>query len=164
MANTKIVSNMTDMDINNLSNTSKIIDTRQAISGVTPKTPVKNTTSTRDFMKGLSSSIKQSDAAYQDKNEYGNVFAYDNSPSGPSFRARYKAYGQETFNKIGFDPHIDNEAVYNQQTNTFDDMKRWAVNAALPMVGLGFMSPINSYAGAMGGDVGASRQEAKDYE
>jgi hypothetical protein len=115
-------------------------------------------------MKGLSSSIKQSDAAYQDKNEYGNVFAYDNSPSGPSFRARYKAYGQETFNKIGFDPHIDNEAVYNQQTNTFDDMKRWAVNAALPMVGLGFMSPINSYAGAMGGDVGASRQEAKDYE
>ena len=164
MANTKIVSNMNDLDVNNLSNTSKIIDTRQAISGVPPKTPVKNTTSTRDFMKGLSSSIKQSDAAFQDKNEYGNVFAYDNSPSGPSFRARYKAYGQETFNKIGFDPHIDNEAVYNQQTNTFDDMKRWAVNAALPMVGLGFMSPINSYAGAMGGDVGASRQEAKDYE
>ena len=164
MANTKIVSNMNDLDVNNLSNTSKIIDTRQAISGVTPKTPTKNTSSTRDFMKGLSSSIKQSDAAFQDKNEYGNVFAYDNSPSGPSFKARYKAYGQETYNKIGFDPHIDNEAVYNQQTNTFDDMKRWAVNAALPMVGLGFMSPINSYAGAMGGDVGASRQEAKDYE
>jgi hypothetical protein len=164
MANTKIVSNMNDLDVNNLSNTSKIIDTRQAISGVTPKTPAKNTSSTRDFMKGLSSSIKQSDAAFQDKNEYGNVFAYDNSPSGPSFKARYKAYGQETYNKIGFDPHIDNEAVYNQQTNTFDDMKRWAVNAALPMVGLGFMSPINSYAGAMGGDVGASRQEAKDYE
>ena len=164
MANTKIVSNMNDLDVNNLSNTSKIIDTRQAISGVTPKTPTKNTSSTRDFMKGLSSSIKQSDAAFQDKNEYGNVYAYDNSPSGPSFKARYKAYGQETYNKIGFDPHIDNEAVYNQQTNTFDDMKRWAVNAALPMVGLGFMSPINSYAGAMGGDVGASRQEAKDYE
>jgi len=164
MANTKIVPSMADLDINNLSNTSKIIDTRQAMSGVTPNTPPKNTSSSRDRMKALSNSITASDAAFQDKNEYGNVYAYDNSPSGPSFKARYKAYGQETYNKIGFDPHIDNEAVYNQQTNTFDDMKRWAVNAALPMVGLGFMSPLNSYASGFGGDLDASRQEAKDYE
>ena len=164
MANNTNVPNMNDLDINKLSNTSKIIDTRQAISGVSPNTPMKNTSSSRDFMNGIANSITQSDAALQDKNEYGNIYAYDNSPSGPSFRARYKAYGQETFNKIGFDPHIDNEAVYNQQTNTFDDMKRWAVNAALPMVGLGFMSPLNSYASGFGGDLDASRQEAKDYE
>ena len=164
MANTKIVPSMADLDINNLSNTSKIIDTRQAMSGVTPNTPAKNTSSSRDRMTALSNSITASDAAFQDKNEYGNVYAYDNSPSGPSFKARYKAYGQETYNKIGFDPNIDNEAVYNQQTNTFDDMKRWAVNAALPMLGLGFMSPLNSYASGFGGDLDASRQEAKDYE
>jgi hypothetical protein len=165
MASNKIVPNLVDLDVNTLSNTNKIIDTRQTMSGITPNTPAKNTSSGRSRIEALSNSITASDAAFHDKNEYGSVYAYDNSPSGPTFKARYKAYGQDTYNKIGFDPHIDNEAVYNQQTNTFDDMKRWAVNAALPMVGLGFMSPINSYASALGsGNLGASTQEAKDYE
>jgi hypothetical protein len=165
MENNKAGANIFDLNVNNLSNTSKIIDTRQAVSGKTPNTPLNNNTGIKSYMDGLLNTSIKSNAALQDKNEYGTVYAYDNSPSGPTFKERYRAYGQETFNKIGFDPHVDNEAVYNQQTNTFDDMRRWAVNAALPMVGLGFMSPINSYASAMGsGNLGASTQEAKDYE
>jgi hypothetical protein len=165
MAKNKFEVGSSGFNVNNLSNVNKIPDANRALSGISPNSPKVNPVSNTEFFDGIGTRIKQIAGQNQDKNEYGKVFAYDNSPSGPTFRARYKAYGQETFNKIGFDPRIDNEAVYNQNTNTFDDMKRWATNAALPMVGLGFLSPVNSYASALGsGDIGASTQEAKDYE
>ena len=152
MGNNKFDNLTSGLDINNLSNVNKLGDVKK---------PIK----TEDFASGSISRIKQSVANSQDYNEYGKIGVYDSSPSGPTFKARYKAYGQETYNKIGFDPNIDNETVYNQNTNTFDDMKRWATHSAMPMLGLGFISPINSYASALGsGDVGASTQEAKDYE
>ena len=155
---------MEKFDVNKVSTVNKIPNANASLYGTSPILPKGNNKPTGGFLDALRTEIK-SVGSFEDKNEYGKVFTYDNSPSGPTFRARYQAYGPETFNKIGFDPHIDNESVYNQNTNTFDDMKRWATHAAMPMVGLGFLSPINSYASALGsGDVGASTQEAKDYE
>ncbi len=37
---------------------------------------------------------------------------------------RYRGYGPETFNKLGFNPLEDNEAYYNANTNGWQDFKR----------------------------------------
>ena len=101
----------------------------------------------------------------QDRNRYGYAFGYDSSPKG-TFRDRYKAYGQETFNKIGFDPLIDNEAIYNKNTTFGDDLSRFWNHAAWPMLTKGFMDPIKSYQSIINGDglFDADEQSARDYE
>ena len=101
----------------------------------------------------------------QDRNRYGYAFGYDSGPKG-TFRDRYKAYGQETFNKIGFDPLIDNEAIYNKNTTFGDDLSRFWNHAAWPMLTKGFMDPIKSYQSIINGDglFDADEQSARDYE
>jgi hypothetical protein len=100
-----------------------------------------------------------------DMGSYSEPYAYDASPKG-AFRDRYKAYGQETFNKIGFHPLIDNETWFNQNTTFGDDIKRWATNSAWPMLTKGFLDPIKSYQSIMNGDglFHADEQSARDYE
>ena len=100
-----------------------------------------------------------------DVGSYAEPYAYDTSPKG-TFRDRYKGYGQETFNKIGFHPLIDNETWFNQNTTFGDDLKRWSTNSLWPMVSKGFMDPIKSYQSIMNGDglFNADEQSARDYE
>ena len=100
-----------------------------------------------------------------DKGAYAEPYAYDAGATG-TFRERYKAYGQETFNKIGFHPLIDNETWYNQNTTFGDDLKRWATNSAWPMLSKGFMDPIKSYKSIIDGDglFYADEESARDYE
>jgi hypothetical protein len=118
-----------------------------------------------DWLKALVQQTDAQVATMQDKNQYAKMYAFDSSPNG-AFKARYKGYGQETYNKLGFDPMIDNEAYYTQNTTTGDDLMRIMKHTALPMMGLGFMSPINSYGSIMSGQglFGASESEARDYE
>jgi hypothetical protein len=101
----------------------------------------------------------------QDRNRYGYAFGYDSSPKGTS-RDRYKAYGQETFNKVGFSPLIDNEAWFNSNTTFGDDLSRWWNHAAWPMLSKGFMDPIKSYKSIIEGKglFDADAQSARDYE
>ena len=99
-----------------------------------------------------------------DNKVYNKMYAYDSSPKG-AHKARYKAYGQETYDKIGFSPEIDNETWFNANTTMYDDWKRMATNAAWPMMKLGFMSPIKSYGKLFGqADIGQDLAEARDYE
>ena len=100
-----------------------------------------------------------------DLGAYAEPYAYDASPKG-TFRERYKAYGQETFNKVGFHPLIDNETFFNQNTTFGDDLSRWATHAAWPMLSKGFMDPIRSYKSIMDGNglFDADPQSARDYE
>lgn len=99
-----------------------------------------------------------------DNKVYNKIYAYDSSPKG-AHKARYKAYGQETYDKIGFSPEIDNETWFNANTTMYDDWKRMATNAAWPMMKLGFMSPIKSYGKLFGqADIGQDLAEARDYE
>ncbi len=100
-----------------------------------------------------------------DVSTYGTPYAYDASPTG-TFRDRYKAYGQETFNKVGFDPLIDNETWYNQNTTFGDDIKRWATHSAWPMFTKGILDPIKSYKSVIDGDglFYADPQGARDYQ
>lgn len=100
-----------------------------------------------------------------DVGNYAEPYAFDASPKG-TFRARYKAYGQDTYNKIGFHPLIDNEALFNQNTTFGDDLTRWATHSAWPMLTKGFMDPIDSYKSIINGNglFDASAESARDYE
>ena len=101
----------------------------------------------------------------QDNSKYGYAFGYDSSPKG-TFNDRYKGYGQETFNKIGFSPLIDNEAWFNSNTTFSDDLSRFWNHAAWPMLSKGFMDPIKSYQSVIDGKgfFNADEQSARDYE
>jgi hypothetical protein len=100
-----------------------------------------------------------------DVSNYAEPYAYDAGPKG-TFRPRYKAYGQDTFNKLGFHPLIDNETFFNQNTTFSDDLKRWATHSAWPMLSKGFMDPIKSYKSIIDGNglFDADPQSARDYE
>lgn len=100
-----------------------------------------------------------------DYSNYAEPYAYDASPTG-THRDRYKAYGQETYNKIGFHPLIDNETWFNQNTTFGDDLKRWATHSAWPMFVKGVLDPIKSYASVINGDglFYADPQGARDYQ
>ena len=100
-----------------------------------------------------------------DVGNYAEPYAFDASPKG-TFRARYKAYGQDTYNKIGFHPLIDNEALFNQNTTFGDDLTRWATHSAWPMLTKGFLDPIDSYKSIINGNglFDASAESARDYE
>lgn len=101
----------------------------------------------------------------QDPNQYAEPYAYDPGQKG-TFRDRYKAYGQETFNRIGFNPLIDNESWFNANTTFSDDLSRWWNHSAWPMLAKGFMDPIKSYKSIMDGKglFYADEQSARDYE
>jgi hypothetical protein len=98
----------------------------------------------------------------QDFNKYAKISAYDAGPSGAN-RARYLAYGRDTFEKIGFVPGIDNEAIFNEGTTTWDDTWRMLKQAA-PLYFEGFKAPIMSYLDAGGGDFGQDIRAAANYE
>ena len=139
-----------------LSSSKPAVSTAQSIQK--PEDP------TKAFGKFLADRTSNSALSLQDGNEYGRVNTFDNSVTG-AFKDRYKAYGQDTYNRIGFDPYINNELNFTSKTNTYDDLKRWATASALPMVGLGFMSPLNSYKDiATGNTFKGDTDMAKDYE
>ena len=51
---------------------------------------------------------------------------------------RYKAYGQSTFDKLGFSPFRDNEALYNKETSWLSDIRRSASQwGTLTVLGFG---------------------------
>ena len=102
----------------------------------------------------------------QDRNRYGYAYGFDGGMAKGTLRDRYKAYGQETFNKVGFSPLINNEAIFNANTTFGDDLSRFWNHAAWPMLTKGFMDPIKSYQSIINGDglFNADEQSARDYE
>lgn len=101
--------------------------------------------------------------AYQDDNAYAKIQSYDPSSNG-AHRARYLAYGQETFDKVGFNPLINNEALFNANTSVLDDMSRMMASSFFPLFGRGAIANPKSYAGLFTGDFGQDVAEAAAYE
>ena len=136
-------------------------------TGSAPYHPKKVQTTDSQKFNGLDALFAKTKAELSgnvDKNAYSKIYAYDSSPKG-AHKARYKGYGQETYDRIGFSPEIDNETWYNENTSQYDDWKRMATQSAWPMLKLGFMSPIKSYAKLFGqADIGQDLAEARDYE
>ena len=114
------------------------------------------------FFNMLGEAATKNVIAKQDTKKYSKPMLYD-STAGSSHKARYLAYGQETYDKVGFNPMIDNEALFNAHTSQFDDWVRMATVAA-PMYIQGFLAPMKSYVQAFTGDFGADTKEAIDFE
>ena len=149
--------------------TNFITDNTSGISPNVTPSQVKKDLNSPDPPKGAVRAILDKGVAQinniSDMGSYSEPYAYDASPKG-TFRAKYKAYGQETFNKIGFHPLIDNETWFNQNTTFGDDIAKWATNSAWPMLSKGFMDPIKSYKSIIDGNglFYADEQSARDYE
>jgi hypothetical protein len=149
--------------------TNFITDNTSGISPNVTPSQVKKDLNSPDPPKGAVRAILDKGVAQinniSDMGSYAEPYAYDASPKG-TFRAKYKAYGQETFNKIGFHPLIDNETWFNQNTTFGDDIVKWATNSAWPMLSKGFMDPIRSYKSIIDGNglFYADEQSARDYE
>ena len=116
----------------------------------------------KQYFNQLGESVNRSILQNQDTKRYAKPMAYDSSSTG-QHKARYLGYGQETYDKIGFNPMIDNEALFNAHTSQFDDWVRMATVAA-PMYIQGFLAPMKSYAQAFSGNFGADTKEAIDFE
>jgi hypothetical protein len=116
----------------------------------------------KQYFNQLGESVNRSVLENQDTKRYAKPMAYDSSSTG-QHKARYLGYGQKTYDKVGFNPMIDNEALFNAHTSQFDDYVRMATVAA-PMYIQGFLAPMKSYAQAFSGDFGADTKEAIDFE
>lgn len=101
----------------------------------------------------------------QDKSSYGKVYSYDAGPDSNTFFKRYQAYGQETFDKIGFSPLRDNEALYNSRTSMLDDSVRMMKHSFLPLATSGFVSAPKSLFKMLKGDfTGTDLEDAELYK
>lgn len=153
---------------NFVNTTNYIKDNTAGISPDYPPSEVKSSRSTGNATNSVTAILDKGIAkinGMSDIGSYAEPYAYDASPKG-TFREKYKAYGQETFNKIGFHPLIDNETWFNQNVTFGDDVKKWAIHSAWPMFSKGFMDPIKSYQSILNGDglFYADEQSARDYE
>lgn len=143
--------------------TSDYFQVRDNITGFPPYSPDQIPKDPHQRAKMWASKIGQDARQHVDRNQYSKPYMYDNTAPG-SHRARYLAYGQETFDKIGFNPLLNNEDVFNSQTSIMDDFKRMATHSFGPMFGLGFLAGPKSYAQFAGGQYGQDIELADDYE
>ena len=123
----------------------------------------KSATGSQSFAENLGKKLSHQLSNLEDPNQYAKSFMYDASSSG-AHKARYKAYGQKTYDKIGFNPELNNEEVFNANTSMADDYIRMATHAAWPMFTLGLISNPKSYGKIFQGDIGQDIDEATDYE
>lgn len=102
-------------------------------------------------------------SAYEDNDTYAKTYSYDPSSNG-AHRAKYLAYGQKTFDKVGFNPLINNEALFNANTSIMDDFTRTFTTTFFPLAFRGAIANPKSYAGLFTGDFGQDVGEAAAYE
>ena len=98
------------------------------------------------------------------KNNFAKIYAYDNGPDSNAFYDRYAAFGEDIFNKVGFSPIRDNESNFNANTTWWDNTSRMLTHSFLPLLKLGFKSPIKSLGKMITGDfTGSDLDEAAKY-
>lgn len=135
------------------------------VVGNAPNAPGPNkNTSSKDFGDSYEAYINSLYQANQDKNVYSKIYSYDAGPSGNAFYKRYAAYGQETFDKVGFHPLKNNEANFNAATTWWNDANRMLTHSFVPLLKNGFWSGPKSMGRALMGDFGADLEDARMYE
>lgn len=108
---------------------------------------------------------KLQNAAYtlQDNSQYSKPFMYDSTATG-AHKAKYKAYGQKTYDRIGFSPLVNNEEIFVNNTSIIDDYIRTATTSFFPMVGQGLIANPKSYLQLFQGNIGQDYDLSEDYE
>lgn len=135
---------------------------RRNVVGTPPvNKPAGKSMSPADFAKSLDSYYSAKEQTNQDANEYARIYSYNAGPAGNNFYKRYAAYGEETFNEIGFHPFRDNEAIFNESTSGWQTTKRMMVHSFWPLMKQGFVSGPKSLFKAMQGDFSPDTEDAK---
>lgn len=139
---------------------------KDKVTGYPPFSPNQLPQSTKDgdlMIDHLNTLLQKRSQSVVDNNQYAKPFMYDASATGAN-KARYKAYGQKTYDKIGFSPEINNEEVFNANTSMLDDYIRMGTHSFLPMLGNGLFANPKSYGQLIAGDIGQDSDSAEDYE
>jgi len=119
-----------------------------------------NKLAAQDFAKAIGDFYSAKAATNQDENEYAKIYSYDATPSGNAFYKRYAALGQETFDKLGFHPFRDNEAIYNAGTSGWSDAKRMMTHSFWPMFKDAWVSAPKSLGKMLQGDFSPDKEAA----
>lgn len=98
------------------------------------------------------------------KDNFGRIMMYKDGPNGDAFYDRYKAFGQQKFDEVGFSPLRNNDAIYNENTTYWQRHKRTMMNSFWPLFGRGFISGPKSLGKALIGDFSPDLVEAEAYE
>jgi hypothetical protein len=140
---------------------------RENIVGQPPNKPgiSKKPFDYNTFVNNLKNKSRAQSETNQDSNSYAKVYSYDAGPDSNAFYKRYQAYGQDTFDKIGFSPLRDNEALFNANTTWWDDHKRMMTQSFWPLFGRGFVSGPKSLGKMITGDfTGSDIEDAEFYK
>lgn len=139
---------------------------RENVVGQQPNAPgPSKKVAPKDFGDSYEAYINSLYQANQDKNVYSKIYSYDAGPSGNAFYKRYAAYGQKTFDKVGFHPLRNNEANFNAATTWWDDANRMLTHSFVPLLKNGFWSGPKSLGKMIQGDfTSADLEDARMYE
>ncbi len=109
------------------------------ITGINPG--LKDPLGTKDFANSIGNYISNVSISQQDPHEQMKPFSYNGDFDGANFE-RY--FGTKQFNKLGFNPYRDNDALYNDNRTFGDDFTR-AASQWPSLFKSGFMSGIRSW-------------------
>jgi hypothetical protein len=138
---------------------------RNVVNSAPNKPGINKNSSHQDLVNGINAKLRAKIQTNQDKNSYAKIYSYDAGPDANAFYKRYQAYGQETFDKIGFSPLRDNEALFNSRTTMWDDHVRMMKHSFWPLFSQGFTAGPKSLMKMFSGDFTSSDlEESKAYE
>jgi hypothetical protein len=139
---------------------------RQNVVGAPGKEPNKNgKASDLDVRRAHTDYISGVLQTSKPKDQFAKIYSYDAGPDGNAFYKRYMAYGKETFDKVGFSPLRDNEAVFNARTTIGDDWSRMMTHSFWPLFTSGFTSGPKSLMKMLSGDfTSGDLADARIYE
>jgi len=133
--------------------------------GIIKSAPKPGKVDVKGLMNAQQDYLKSLIQSKQSNEDYARIYSYNAGPSGGAFYDRYAAYGQETFDKVGFHPLRDNEALFNARTTKADDWSRMMSHSFLPMVWKGFTDGPKSLWKMIQGDfTGTDLEGAEEYE
>jgi hypothetical protein len=133
--------------------------------GIIKSAPKPGKVDVKGLMNAQQDYLKSLIQSKQSNEDYARIYSYNAGPSGGAFYDRYAAYGQETFDKIGFHPLRDNEAIFNARTTKADDWSRMMSHSFLPMLWKGFTDGPKSMWKMIQGDfTGTDLEGAEEYE
>jgi len=114
------------------------------------------------LIKNYLTSLSQSHAQ---KGSHAKLYSYNAGSSGNAHFKRYYAYGAETFDKIGFNPMKNNEALFNENTSVWQDFGRQLTHSFVPLFTRGFTAGPESLFKMITGDFTSSDlTAAREYE
>jgi hypothetical protein len=145
---------------------SQVASVRKHVVGKTPGRQGANTkglsiqekaANFRNYISGVSSTVQ--------KKNYGKIYSYDAGPKSNAFFKKYYSYGADTYKKIGFNPMVNNEANWNENTSGWQNFKHMLTESFVPLFTRGFVSGPKSLAKMLDGDfTSGDLEDARIYE